>query len=254
MPIKSISRLPDPGHLIQVCAGCGAEHRISLNRGAQKAKTGPVALQVGDTLVVRVDAHPPQTVTFVAGDFPNFSRITAAELAAKLHRALLGVIASDDAGGPLIESATTGPESHLQIVGGSARAALGFATDGNVEPCPGRPVLGISFGPEQMQDPSILALRRCNDCGANECLVRTFDTTAHELAGTHFKEHRRAVNTLAEHCKARGWSHPHVAAHHAAETERPADIHAALDHHWELSQAVRSTVSLASSAKALGTR
>jgi hypothetical protein len=241
MPIKSISRLPDPGHLIQMCAGCGAEHRISLNRGAQKAKTGPVALQVGDTLVVRIDARPPATVTFAAGDFSDFSRITAAELAAKLHRAFPGVVASDDAGGLLIESATTGPESRVEITGGSARAALGFATNGNVDPCPGRPVLGISFGPGQMQDPSVLALRRCNDCGANECLVRTFDAIAPELDGTHVKEHRRAVNTLAEHCKACGWSHPDVAAHHAAETARPANIHAALGHHWELSQAVRPT-------------
>jgi hypothetical protein len=255
MPIKSISRVTDPGHLVQVCAGCGAEHRISLDRGAQKARTGPVALQVGDTLVVRVDAHPPETVTFAGGDFPDFSRITAAELAAKLHRVLPGVSASDDAGGLLIESATTGPESRLQIVGGSARGALGFATeDGIADPCTGRPVLGVSFGPGQMQDPSILALRRCNDCGANECLIRTLDATAPELDGTHFKEHRRAVNTLAEHCKARGWSHPDVTVHHAAETTRPADIHAALDHHWELSQAVRSVAFEASSSKALGAR
>jgi hypothetical protein len=242
MPIKSISRLSDPDHLIQVCAGCGAEHRISLNRGAQKAKTGPVALQVGDTLVVRIDARPPETVTFAEGDFPDFSRITAAELAAKLHGALVGVIASDDAGGLLIESATTGPDSRLQIVGGSARAALGFATDGNADPCPGRPVLGISFGPGQMHDPSVLALRRCNDCGANECLVRTFDAAPPGLEGTHFHEHRKVVNALAEHCKSRGWSHPDVAAHHAAETVRPVDIHSAFpDQPLELSQLVRSS-------------
>jgi hypothetical protein len=161
------------------------------------------------------------------------------------------VVASDDAGGLLIESATTGPESRLQIVDGSARAALGFATDGNVDPCPGRPVLGISFGPGPMQDPSVLALRRCNDCGANECLVRTFDAAAPELDGTHFKEHRRAVNTLAEHCKTCGWSHPDVAAHHAAETVRPVDIHAAFpDQPWELAQVVRPTASVADTLEA----
>jgi hypothetical protein len=101
------------------------------------------------------------------------------------------------------------------------------ATSGTADPCPGRPVLGISFGPASMRDPNVLALRRCNDCGSNECLVRTFDVTAPQLDGTHFKEHRRAVNTLAEHCKARGWSHPDVAAHHAAETARPPDCHPA---------------------------
>ena len=239
MPVKSISRSPDPGHLIQVCARCGAEHRISLDRGAQKARTGPVSLQIGDTLEVRVDARPPETVTFAAGDFADFARVTAAELAAKLQRALPGVIASDDAGGLLLESATTGPESRVEITGGSARGVLGFPTHGAVDPCPGRPVLGISFGPESMQDPNVLALRRCNDCGSNECLVRTFDATAPELHGTHFHEHRRAVNTLAEHCKARGWSHPDLAAHHAAEVARPLDIHAAFPDRWELSQVVR---------------
>jgi hypothetical protein len=245
MPVKSISRSPDPGHLIQVCAGCGAGHRISLDRGAQKAKTGPVVLQVGDTLEVRVDARPPKTVTFAAGDFPDFARVTAAQLAAKLPHALPGVIASDDAGGLLLESATTGPESRVEITGGSARAALGFPTNGAVDPCPGRPILGISFGPESMQDPNVLALRRCNDCGSNECLVRTFDATTPELDGTHFKEHRKAVNTLAEHCKARGWSHPDVAAHHAAEVARPLDVHAAFPDRWELSQVVQRTASTA---------
>jgi hypothetical protein len=244
MPIKRMTTNPAPGHLVHVCAACGAEHRISLDRGAQKARTGPVALQVGDTLTVRVDASAPVTVTFAAGDFPDFRRVTAAELAAKLHQALPSAIASDDAGGLLVESATTGLESRIEIVGGSARAALGFATDGRIDPCVSRPVLGISLGPEPIQDPNVLALRQCNDCGANECLVRTFDAAPPALAGTHFHEHRRAVNALAEHCKARGWSHPEVAAHHAAETARPVDIHAPFpDHPWELSQVVRPTAS-----------
>lgn len=252
MPIQRMTTTPLPGHIVHVCAVCGAEHRISLDRGAQKARTGPVALRVGDTLMVRVDTRPPETVTFAAGDFPDFARVTAAELAAKLHRALPGVLASDDADGLLLESATTGPDSRLEITGGSARTALGFPTDGRVDPCLGRPVLGISLGSEQMHDPSVLALRRCNDCGANECLVRTFDAAPPELDGTHFKEHRRAVNALAEHCKASGWSHPDVAVHHAAETARPADLHAAFpEQAWELSQVVcRPTPTLAAHQEA----
>jgi hypothetical protein len=239
MPLKSMSRSPDPGHLIQVCAGCGAEHRISLDRGAQKARTGPVTLQVGDTLEVRIDARPAATVTFAAGDFSDFGRVSAAELATKLQRALPGVIASDDAGGLLLESATAGPDSRIEITGGSARAALGFPTDGAVDPCPGRLALGASFGPGSMQDPNVLALRRCNDCGANECLVRTIDASATELDGTHFKEHRKAVNTLAEHCRARGWSHPDLAAHHAAELRRPIDVHPEFPERWELAKVVQ---------------
>src|SRR5215510_5598637 len=115
MPIKQLTTNPAPGHLVHVCAACGAEHRISLDRGAQKARTGPVALHVGDTLEIRVDAGPPVTVTFAADDFRDFRRVTAAELAAKLDQALSGVVASDDAGGLLIESASTGPESCIEI-------------------------------------------------------------------------------------------------------------------------------------------
>jgi hypothetical protein len=240
MPIKSITTTPAPGRMVQVCAACGAEHTISLNRGAQKARTGPVALQVGDTLVVRVDAAPPATITFAAGDLPNFARVSAAQLAATLNAAIPGVQATDDAGGLLVESATTGPESRIQIIGGTARAVLGFATDEQLDPCHGRPVIGLSLGAGELQDHNVMALRRCNDCGANECLLRTFEATGAELDGTHFKEHRKVVNALAEHCKARGWSHPDVAHLHAAETARPADVHAAFpDRPWELVQVVR---------------
>jgi hypothetical protein len=92
-----------------------------------------------------------------------------------------------------------------------------------------------------MQDPSVLALRRCNDCGSSECLVRTLEPTSADLDGTYFKEHRRVVNTLAEHCKAHGWSHPDVAAHHAAETARPTDVHATFpDQHLELAGFLRT--------------
>ena len=227
MPIKSISALPAPGYVIQVCGRCRAQHRISLNRGAQKARTGPVQLHAGDTLEIRVDAKPSTTVTFAAGDFANLAQATATELAAKVQRDVPGVIASDDAGGLLIESATIGPESRIEITGGSARAALGFPTSGLVDPCHGPLVLGVSFGAEQMQDPNILALRRCNDCGSNECLARTFEAISAELSGSYVAEHRRIVNTLAEHCKTCGWSHPDVTAQHAAETKQPVDIHAA---------------------------
>jgi hypothetical protein len=240
MPIKSISALPAPGYLIQVCARCGSQHRISLNRGAQKSRTGPVKLQPGDTLELRIDDGPPTKVTFAPGDFANLDQVTAAELAAKVQREIPGVIASDDAGGLLLESATTGPGSRIEITGGSARAALGFRTDDSVDPCHGAPVLGVSFGPDQMQDPNIIALRRCNDCGANECVARTFEAMPAELSGSYVAEHRRIVNTLAEHCKSCGWSHPDMAAHHAAEARKPVDIHAAFpERELELAQFLR---------------
>jgi hypothetical protein len=253
MPIKLISAAPAPGYLIQRCARCGSEHRISLNRGAQKARTGAIRLQSGDTLEVRVDDRPVATVTFGASDVATLDRVTAAELAAKLQRDLPGVIASDDAGGLLIESATTGAGSRVEITGGSARATLGFPLSG-ADPCHGPLVLGVSFGPNQMQDPNILALRRCNDCGSNECLARTFETIPAELTGSYVAEHRRIVNTLAEHCKSCGWSHPDVAAHHAAETIKPVDVHAAFpERDVELAQFLRPARP-AATAPAEGTR
>jgi hypothetical protein len=229
MPIKHMTASPAPGQLIQICAACGAEHTISFDRGAQKSRTGPVALAVNDTLVVRVDGGAPATVTFAAGDFPDFTNITAAELATKLDATLPGARALDDAGGLLLESQTTGEASRIEIVDGTARAALGFAVD-RTDPCVSRPVLGISYSAGQMRDPNILMLRRCNDCGATECLVRTLDGAPRELEGTHFAEHRRAVNALAQHCKACGWSHPDVVDHHAAETVRPLDIDSEFPH------------------------
>jgi len=224
MPIQRINLSAKPGHLEQVCAGCGATHRISLDRGAVKAKTGPIALSLGATLMVAVDGGLPQTVTVGAGDLPDLARVTAAELAGFVGKALQGVLTSDDAGGLLLESASTGADSRIEVVSGTARAALGLPIDGPADPCPGRPVLGVSVG--EQPNSNVIALRRCNDCGSHECLVRTVDTAPAELAGTHHYEHRRAVNTLAEHCKASGWSHPALAGEHAAETSRPVDLHA----------------------------
>lgn len=226
MPIKSITTTPAPGFLIQVCAACGAEHKISFGRGAQKTKKGPFVLQVGSTLEVAVDGGAPQTVAFAAGDFPDFGAVATSQLITKLATALVGIVAEDDAGGCLIESQSTSPQSKIEITGGTARAALGFPTNGGMEPNPGRPVLGVSSGSvgSRIQDKNIIALRRCSDCGANECLVRTFDVSPAEYNGTHFAEHRRAVNSLAQHFKAQGWSHPDVASEHATETRGPPDM------------------------------
>jgi hypothetical protein len=224
MPIKSIEANPESGRMIQICACCGAENTISFDRGAQKTKTGPFALAVGDALEVSVDDAKPVTVTFEAGDFPDFTRVTAAQLAMRMNAALSGVQATDDAGGVLIESKATGSASRIEIVGGTARAALGFPIDGRRDPCVSRPVLGVSCGSDQ-RDPNIMALRRCNDCGASECLVRTHDVAPEEVHGTHFAEHRKAVNALTEHCKAQGWSHADVVEQHTTETNKPVETH-----------------------------
>ena len=239
MPIKHINTTMAPGYMVHVCAACGAEHKVSFDRGAQKTRTGPFELRAGDTLVVRVDEAAQATALFTAADFPDFAHVTAAQLAAKLNAALPGSQAHDDAGGVLIESASVGADSRIQIVEGTACAALGFQTDGHEDPCHTRPVLGISVAAGQIIDQNVIALRRCNDCGANECLVRTHDVAPAHLAGTHFSEHRKAVNSLAEHCKSQRWSHPAVAEHHAAETTQPRELASAFPEvHPALSQFV----------------
>lgn len=222
MPIKSLT----DSHFVQVCAVCSAEHTIAFDRAGQKTKKGPFALKIGDTLEVKVDAALPVTVTFAEGDFPDFSAVTPDQLAKKLAAAVAGIAAREDGGGSLIESATTGAASRVEVTGGSARAALGFPTDGRGDVGVTRPVLGVAAGPQM--DPNVVALRRCGNCGANECLIRSFDAAPAKLDGSHFAEHRKAVNTLAQHFKAQGFLHPALAAIHETETRVPVDIHPAL--------------------------
>lgn len=222
MPIKSLTDT----HFVQTCAVCGAENMIAFDRGAQKTKKAPFVLKIGDTLDIKVDAALPVTVTFAAGDFPDLGAITATDLATKLAKAISGISAREDGGGCLIESVATGAASRIEITGGSARAALGFTTDARVDLGVTRPVLGVAAGPQM--DPNVIALRRCGNCGANECLIRSFDAAPAELAGSHFAEHRKAVNTLAQHFKVQGFLHPELAAIHETDTRVPVDIHAAL--------------------------
>jgi hypothetical protein len=223
MPIKHLVADATGGTLVQICAGCGAEHTISLNRGGLKSKTGPYSFSADVTLVVRIDRAVPQTITIRTAAFSNPAGVTAAELALHLREQLPAARVCDDAGGVLIDSATIGEHSHVEVVSGSACAPLGFHLHGDGALGCGRLVLGVQID-ATMHDPNVIALRRCNDCGANECLVRTFDTAPVEHHNTHFQRHRCAVNALAQHARAHGWSHPALVAHHAAETHEPPDI------------------------------
>ncbi len=225
MPIKQIDLTTAPGFVIQACATCPAEHRIRLDRGGVDTKRAPFSIPEDSTLDVRVDDEPtPQTVTFAAGAFPNFGAVTAVQLRDKLTASLVGASASLNLSGEgvTIESDSTGPDSRLEITGGSARAAFKFPTNGIPDPCAGRPHLGREITPG-MKNLDIVCLRRC-PCGANEFLVRTWDACDARYAGSHFYEHRRAVNALAVHFKSLGWIDPACAAEFAAETESPSDV------------------------------
>jgi uncharacterized protein len=89
---------------------------------------GPYSLAGGQTLLVRVDRGAEQAVTFRAADFADISQATAAEVAAALNATLVGCRASVVGGSVQLASDTEGTSSRLQVTGGTASAALGFAT------------------------------------------------------------------------------------------------------------------------------
>jgi hypothetical protein len=222
MPLKSIDLTNAPGFLIQACVGCAGEHRINLDRGAVETKSGPFVLAAGDTLDITIDgAAAPVTVVVALGDFPDLANVIAAQLAARLASALSAATVSVEGDCVLIESKTTGPNSSVAVASGTARAALGFPIDGRLDPCSGRPVLGVSIGGRTNKD--AICLRRCGS-DANEVLHRTWDVAPEGLAGTPFYEQRRAVNALAQYFKAQGWVHPALAAELGAETVSPPDL------------------------------
>ncbi len=229
MPIKTIDLTIAPGFIVQSCACCNCEHKVSLNRGGIDTTEGPFNIPTGSTLEVKVDGEAtPQTVAFAAGSFPDFSAVTPAQLRDKLNASLIGATAVLNLGGDAvtIESNATGDMSKIEIAGGSARAALGIPTDGIASPCPCRPVLGKDLG-GGVKSKDLICIRRCG-CGAQEQLLRTWDICDANYAGTHHYEHRRAANALAIHFKNQGWLEPSLAADINAETNSPPDAAAGL--------------------------
>ncbi len=224
MPIKSLDLTVAPGFLIQCCAYCGRERRLSLDRGGADTKEGPFDIPVDSTLEVTVDEkETPETVRFEAGSFPEPSAVTALQLRDKLNASLAWATASLDLAGTgvTLESNTTGAASRLEVTGGTSRAALGFPVEGARDSCAGRPVLGRDLG-EGLKHKDIICVRRC-PCGAQEQLIRTWDVCDPRLAGTHHYEHRRVVNALAIYMSEQGWLDPAVAADIQAEPRRPPD-------------------------------
>jgi hypothetical protein len=219
MPIRKMSA----SELVQFCPECGAEHSISLDRGAQKTKRGPFALEDGSTLDLSLDEGQALTVSLHAADFSALHNASAVELARAISAATPALVAREDFGGCLIESRKEGAASRVLIRGGSACERLGLrlaaAEDASHVGRP--PVLGLVTG--EFRDPHLILLRPC-PCGLNEILIRNFDQAPAHVAWSFFDRHRRAVNTLAEILKRTGRSHPELAAHHARETTPPPDL------------------------------
>jgi hypothetical protein len=209
--------------LFQLCTGCGAEHTISLRRGAQKTKRGPFGLEEGSTLELAVDTAASVTVTFGAADAKQLHAASAEEVARKLGAIVPALDAREDFGGCLLESRTEAPTSRIMIRGGSACKALGLSTTTDDTHSGRPPMLGIAIS--GFRDANTIVLRPC-PCGVNEVLVRNFDKAPEHVAGSFFDQHRRAVNTLAEFLKRGGSSHPELAVLHAGETASPPDLFA----------------------------
>lgn len=222
MPLKQIDLTTSPGFVLQTCAMCGMERKVSLNRGGIDTKPGPFDLPEGSTLELGIDGQP-QVITFEALAFPDFTEVTAEQLRDKLTADLEGATAVLNVSGTAvsIESDTTGETSRIEVVGGSARAALGIPISA-IDPNPGRPHLGHELTPT-LTNPNIICLRRC-PCGANEMIVRTWDVCDTKFVGSHFYEHRRAANALANYFKAQGWIEEACAETINNEPSNPTDF------------------------------
>jgi hypothetical protein len=217
MPIQRV----DSTTLEQVCAGCGAVHAIPLKQASIKARRGPYGLSPGDTLELEIDGKP-ETITFTAQEIAAEAMTlpTMAVTAAAAQLATASVDADRDALRIISRSSGFGISS-IRVTGGTARDKLGL--DGGEH----RPItLGVTKGSGDAQRTAVdtIDLPHCPECGAKECLVRTWDRAPAELADSFFAQHRRAVNALAQHLLAEEFAVPDALAMQAAAHAAPPDI------------------------------
>jgi hypothetical protein len=121
----------EDGAKLVVAVGGGADQEATIHATPASVAAGgpgPFALADGQTLNLRVDGGAAQRVTFTAADFTSVTAATSAELAAALNAGLVGAKAVVDAGVVHIVSDTAGTSSRLEVLGGTANAALGFPT------------------------------------------------------------------------------------------------------------------------------
>jgi hypothetical protein len=217
MPIQRV----DGTTLEQICAGCGAVHTIPITQASIKARRGPYGLSPGDTLELEIDGKP-EIITFTARELATeaMTLATAAAAVAAARLATASVGADRDALRIISRSVGLGVSS-IRVTGGTAKDKLGL--DGREH----RPMgLGVTkgSGDAQRTAPDTIDLPHCPECGAKECLVRTWDRAPDELADSFFAQHRRAVNALAQHLLVEGFAVPEALAMQAAANATPPDI------------------------------
>jgi hypothetical protein len=213
MPIQRV----DSTTLEQICAGCGTVHAIPIKQASIKARRGPYGLSPGDTLELELDGKP-ETITFTAREIAAeaMTLATSAATAAAAQLATGSVDADRDALRIISHSVGLGISS-IRVTGGTAKEKLGLDDREH------RPIsLGVTKGSGDAQRTALdtVDLPHCPECGAKECLVRTWDRAPDDLADSFFAQHRRAVNSLAQHLLVEGFAVPEALAMHAA----PPDI------------------------------
>lgn len=115
---------------LSVDGGANDTATFNATAGARDTGNAPFALTDGWTLQIAVDGGATQTVTFNTSEFVAIGAATAAEVAAVINAETTGLHANVSGSEVIITSDRLGTGSSIQIVGGTAAAALTLAGTG----------------------------------------------------------------------------------------------------------------------------
>lgn len=93
--------------------------------------TEPHNLVNNQTLQVKVNGGPTQTIVFTSGQFVDIANATDVEVRAAIAAVLTNCVVTVQSGAIRITSSRLGTSSAIEIVAGTARAELGFAVSTN---------------------------------------------------------------------------------------------------------------------------
>lgn len=196
MPILNIDLSSGDGRIATSCANCGAIREIPLNRASVETAPGDLSLDAAIDVDVVVDGGAPQRLELPAGT------TTKSALRTKAAADINGVQVRESATSVVIESATTGPNSSIELVPRGGPQRRFSSSESKVVR---RPELGAAEG--DLVNDDAIPLPPCA-CGAQEFLIRSWDQAPARVQGTRFDKHRRAVNALAQHFIDQDWVHP----------------------------------------------
>lgn len=213
---------------IAMCV-CGQRHTFNFDVGGVNTKTAPFSLIAGESIVYRFDndggnAGTTETITFAAGDFPDFNNISADELVVKLNSVLVAGKAINDFGTVLVESKTSGATSCVEVLDGYAAEDLGYNVRGDQfnHYCCGRVCLG--YAPDLNRHfPNAVLVRRCNSCGSQATIHRNMTDYTNNPQAANNIDQRKAVNSLCNLLKSNGYVDCDMKDYYAAEKINAAE-------------------------------